>query len=96
VQVALDTLEINEEKLENVPHFLYLGQWLDASGDHRLGVERMCAAASEQFWQLTGVWKCKVLGRKQKKTIFWGVVQLLIYGCKCWRLTPPVMRKLER
>jgi hypothetical protein len=31
-----------------------------------------------------------------KKVIFWGVIQLLLYGCSCWRLTPLVMQKLER
>jgi hypothetical protein len=91
-----DHLELDGKPLENVTHFVYLGQWVTAGGNWKHDVDQRCAAASHRFWLMTGIWKSSILLARQKKAIFWAIVQLLIYGCNSWRVTPQVQEKLDR
>ena len=92
----LAQLRVQGHKLDNVIEWLYLGHWLSSTGDWLRDIEMRCIKADAEFWQLTGSWKSKVLQKKSKLILFFGILQVLLYGCNAWRIAPAAQLKLER
>ena len=87
---------INNQHIEEVDEFTYLGSKVSTDGDSGKDVQARLAKANQAFGSLNAVWKSKQLRVKTKIRIFKSnVLSVLLYGSECWKMTKETCKKLD-
>ena len=87
---------INNQYIEEVDEFTYLGSKVSTDGDSGKDVQTRLAKANQAFGSLNAVWKSKQLRVKTKIRIFKSnVLSVLLYGSECWKMTKEICKKLD-
>ena len=92
---ALGEVKINEEKIEQVTEYRYLGQVISFENKMEKEIKVRRANAWKAFWAQKYLLKSK-LGLKTKIRIFQStVLPVLMYGAQTWALTAKQLKKLQ-
>ena len=87
---------IDEEEIEDVKEFTYLGSKMTTNGDCDLEINSRISKAKQAFALLRPIWRTSSLGLQTKIRIFKSnVLSVLLYGSECWKTTNTIERKLE-
>ena len=86
---------INNEKIEQVTSFTYLGADLNQQNDHSTEIRRRLAMARTSTTKLWKIWKDRSVNIKTKprllKSLIWPIA---LYGCETWTLKAADEKKL--
>ncbi|XP_061191532.1 uncharacterized protein LOC133199675 [Saccostrea echinata] len=86
----------NNNRIEEVDNFIYLGSKITANGDSTLDVENRNAKARTAFANLGNIWKSSTIRTKTKIKIFkTNVIGVLLYGSESWKVTNNITQKLD-
>ena len=86
---------LNNNALEKVSHFSYLGSKITTDGDTNAEIMTRIALAANAFNRLSNIWRSKTLGNQTKIRLFNAcVISVLTYGCESWKSTITMERKL--
>jgi hypothetical protein len=89
-------IKLNNNPLEKVTHFTYLGSRMSYDGDVTSEIEARIALASNAFKQLGNVWRSKPLSNKTKLSLFNScILPVLTNGCENWKCTKLIEEKLN-
>jgi hypothetical protein len=89
------TIILNNNKLEKVSNFSYLGSKITADGDTNAEIMTRIVLASNAFNKLSNIWKSKTLTKHTKIRLFNScVISVLTYGCESWKSTITMEKKL--
>ena len=87
---------LEEEALEEVESFVYLGSIVDKQGGTDADVKTRVGKARTAFQQLRNVWVSRHLRNNLKIRIFNTMVKpVLLYGAETWRTTATNIKKLQ-
>jgi len=88
-------ISINDQVLEDVEAFPYLGSVISLDGAHADIASRL-KKARHVFTSLKAVWRSKQLSKATKMRVFNATVKaVLLYGSECWRELGTDIRKLD-
>ena len=89
-------IKVNEQKLQAVDHFTYLGSTLSRAANIDAEVNNRIAKASVTFGRLChSVWQRKGLSLKTKQIVYQAMV-LLLYACETWIVYNRHAKQLNR
>ena len=89
-------LKINDEELEDVEHFQYLGSIINRTGGTEQDVKARIKKAQYAYVTLFNVWRSKNIKPKTKLRIFnSNVKSILLYGSETWAITESIRKKLQ-
>lgn len=89
-------LTLNNQPIERVQEFQYLGSMIDKSGGALKDVETRIRKARGAFTLLGKIWRSTVYSVRTKVHIFKScVISVLLYGCETWFVTEIIKRKLQ-
>lgn len=89
-------IKINDEVIEYVQVYIYLGQLISQEDCMQKEIERRIANTWKRFWSLSEVMKNKDMPIKQKRKVFnMCILPCLLYGCQTWALTEELSNKLK-
>uniref|UniRef100_H2YWZ5 Reverse transcriptase domain-containing protein n=1 Tax=Ciona savignyi TaxID=51511 RepID=H2YWZ5_CIOSA len=81
------TVKINNEPIENVKHFTYLGVVFTDTYDDSVEIKRRIAIAKNATVALTKIWKDRNIRLTTKKRLLASLVfSIATYGAECWSL----------
>ena len=87
---------LEDEAIEEVDSFIYLGSTVDKQGGTDADVKRRVGNARAAFQQLKNVWVSKHLSNKLKIRTFNTMVKpVLLYGAETWRNTAVNMKRIQ-
>ena len=87
---------INEQQLEQVDKFTYLGSVITKDGGAENDIRTRIGKASTAFKSLSNVWKSKNLRTETKIRLFnTNVKSVLLYGAETWKHNRPLVSKLQ-
>ena len=87
-------VKLEEETLEQVTEFVYLGGLITEDAKFTMNIRRI-SLASTKFGGLKKMWRSnKILIRTKKKLYETLVIRVLLYGSECWCLKREDERKL--
>ena len=87
---------VDEEPLEEVAHFDYLGSRLASDGDAERDVKARIGKAQYAFASLRNIWKAKHISTATKIRIYRSkVLSILLYGSESWKVTTVINHKIE-
>jgi Reverse transcriptase (RNA-dependent DNA polymerase)/Domain of unknown function (DUF6451)/Endonuclease/Exonuclease/phosphatase family len=87
---------LDEEALEEVESFVYLGSTVDIQGGTDADVRTRVGKARMAFQQLRNVWVSRHLSKKLKIRIFNTMVKpVLLYGSETWRTTATIIKNIQ-
>ena len=87
---------VNEEAVDEVDHFTYLGSKVSTSGDGEEEILVRISKASQAFASLRSTWRSKNISQKTKIRFFkTNVLSTLLYGAESWKMTKTISHKLE-
>ena len=91
-----DSLQIDNEKIEEVDSFIYLGSIVSKTGGTDEDVGNRIRLANAAFGSLQEIWSSGNISRRLKLQIFTSNVKsVLLYGCETWKVTKFVTNKLQ-
>ena len=91
-----DDIKLNDQALEKVNNFTYLGSKMSTTGDTTPEISTRIALAANAFNRLSNIWKSKTLRKRTKLKIFNAcVIPVLTYGCESWKSTITLDKKLD-
>ena len=91
-----DPIMLNEEELENVTTFEYLGSKIDESGGTDADVTARINKARSAFACLNKIWSSTALSIRTKLRLFQSnVMSVLLYGAETWFLNKVHIAKLQ-
>ena len=83
----------NNNKIEEVDEFTYLGSKITANGNSTKDVQFRITKARASF---TNIWKSSYIGTQTKIRIFkTTVIGVLLYGSESWKVTNTITQKLD-
>ena len=89
-------ITVNNQQLEEVDEFTYLGSKVSTDGDSGKDVSVRISKANQAFGTLNPVWKSTKLNVRTKIKIFKSnALSVLLYGSECWKVTREISRKLD-
>ena len=93
----IDTpVRMQEEDIEEVTEFTYLGSKMSADGDTEVEIRTRITKASQAFASLKNIWKCRNISTNTKIRLFKSnVLSVLLYGSESWKTTKTIENKLE-
>ncbi|VDP42606.1 unnamed protein product [Schistosoma margrebowiei] len=87
---------IDEEDLEDVKTFTYLGSIIDEQGGSDADVKARIGKARAAYLQLRNIWNSRQLSTNTKVRIFnTNVKTVLLYGLETWRTTKAIIQKIQ-
>lgn len=90
------TLRVRGEELERVPHFKYLGAWLNETVDPDEEIRTRIEISRASFNRFRAVLCCRGLGMSVRLGVLRCYVwSSLLYGCETWTLKINTMNRLE-
>lgn len=91
-----EPITINNETIEYVREYVYLGQLISIEECMQKEIERRIANTWKRYWSLGEVMKNKDISMKNKRTVYNMCIQpCLLYGCQTWALTEDLARKIK-
>ena len=89
-------MKVNDEQVDDVEEFLYLGALLDKEGGATKDILQRLSKARQTFYRLRRIWDRSEISRKTKVQLFKTIVRaVLMYGCEAWKLTKAEAKKLD-
>ena len=89
-------LRMNDEDLEEVQEFTYLGSKMTTDGSSDADIKARLAKARQAFRTLRNLWRNGNISQNTKLRIFkTNVLSTLLYGAESWKITETVLKKLE-
>ena len=89
-------LTINEQEIERVQQYQYLGSVITEDGGADKDVDSRIRKARGSFTLLNKVWSCNSYSSTTKINIFKAcVLSVLLYGCETWLVTEAIKSKLQ-
>ncbi|XP_062615396.1 uncharacterized protein LOC134277126 [Saccostrea cucullata] len=86
----------NNNRIEEVDNFIYLGSKITANGDSTMDVENRISKVRAIFAKLRNIWKSSIIRSKTKIRIFkTNVFGVLLYGSESWKVTKNISQKLD-
>ena len=91
-----DPIRLNDDPLEEVEKFTYLGSTVDRQGGTDADVKARIGKARIAFRQLKNIWTSRLVGRRTKIRLFnSNVKSVLMYGAETWRTTKNISKKIQ-
>ncbi|XP_006819218.1 uncharacterized protein LOC102807067 [Saccoglossus kowalevskii] len=84
-------LTVNNQPMEEVFEFIYLGSKMSVDGDSEVDVDAKVSKANKVFGMLWSVWRFRKLSHITKLRFF----SVLLYGCESWKMTQRISKKLD-
>ena len=89
-------IKVNDEQVDDVEEFLYLGALLDKEGGATKDIQQRLSKARQTFYRLRRIWDCNEISRKTKVQLLKTIVRaVLMYDCEAWKLTKTEAKKLD-
>ena len=89
-------IKVNDEQVDDVEEFLYLGALLDKEGGATKDIQQRLSKVGQPFYRLRRIWDSSEISRKTKIQLFKTIVRALwMYGCEAWKLTETEAKKLD-
>ncbi|EYC18152.1 hypothetical protein Y032_0028g1704 [Ancylostoma ceylanicum] len=89
-------IKLNNQLVERVEHYVYLGQAIRMDNDLRLELSRRRKAGWTAFSKIDVLLKSKDIPARTKSQLFHSsVLPALLYGCETWNLTKAEERCLQ-
>lgn len=89
-------LSVQNQSLDEVESFCYLGSLLDKSGGSKADISSRINKARQSFGQLKSVWNSSFMSRRTKLKIFnSNVKSTLLYGCETWNAAPNDIHSIQ-
>ncbi|BFY97740.1 hypothetical protein BsWGS_00780 [Bradybaena similaris] len=89
-------IKINNNALEEVQNFTYLGSRMTQDGDTTREIMTRIALASSAFNKLTNIWRSKPISNQTKLRLFNScIIPVLTYGCESWKSNKTLENKLN-
>ena len=89
-------ITINDELLEVVDDFVYLGSLISQDNAAQKDIQRRLGHARSTYTRLHHIWKSNSYSLKTKIRLFNTLVKpVLLYGAECWRITKCDMSKVS-
>ena len=88
-------LLLNDQQIEQVTEFPYLGSIISKDGGTDKDVEVRIKKVRGAFGMLNTVWRSTTYSNNTKLRIFNSVKSVLLYGCETWRLTKTIIHQLQ-
>ena len=89
-------ITINNQVLEQVKSFVYLGSNITENNEHIADVKRRLNIAREKFYKLETIWKDKYISDDLKVRLLHALITpIATYGCETWTLTEEIKQKIE-
>ena len=89
-------IQVENQSLDQVNHFVYLGSVVSASGGADEDIERRINLARQAFANLKQVWRSTYISVKTKVRIFnTNIKTVLLYGSETWRTTEKTKNRLQ-
>ena len=89
-------IEINNNRLEYVDKFIYLGSIMNLEGGTEQDIKTRLGKARSAFAKLQQLWRSSVYSRRTKLRIYQSnVLSVLLYGSECWRMTQQDTNRLS-
>ena len=83
-----DKILVNNEPVEDVSEFTYLGAMVDKEGGGDKDIKNRLQKARGAFHRLNRIWSTRNIGRNTKIHLFKTLVRpVLLYGSETWKLT---------
>ncbi len=77
---------VNDEKLETVENFTYLGSTICSNGDISKEINIRIGKASAAFGRLQRVWQLRNVSLKTKMAVYCSIcISMLLYGSGTWQ-----------
>ncbi|EYC33039.1 hypothetical protein Y032_0002g572 [Ancylostoma ceylanicum] len=90
-------IKLNNQLVERVEHYVYLGQAIRMDNDLRLELSRRRKAGWTAFSKIDVLLKSKDIPARTKSQLFHSsVLPALLYGCETWNLTKAEERSLQK
>lgn len=90
------TIKINNQPLEYVPNYIYLGQIISHKDQTTKEIERKIGNGWKKFWSKKEVLKSKEMNMQIKRKVFnTCILPVISYGCDTWALTKHHREKLK-
>jgi len=96
--VPVPEIFIDNQRVEHVQQFKYLGQIIASDGKVKREVSRRLALGYAAFNKLgkQGIWKDKLISRRTKLTLYQVIVRtVLLYCAETWPVGPADVNKLD-
>lgn len=91
-----DIIKVNNEQIEYVNEYIYLGQLISNEDCMKKEVERRTANTWKRYWSLSEVMKNKEMPMKEKRKVFnMCILPCLLYGCQTWALTEQLAKTIK-
>lgn len=91
-----DLISVNNENIEYVKEYIYLGQLISTDDCMKKEIERRITNTWKRYWSLKEVMKDKDMPMKGKKKVYeLCIMPCLLYGCQTWALTELLENKLK-
>ena len=87
------TIDVDEEQLENVNNFVYLGSRIDADGKSSPHIRRRIAIAISKLNTMAPLWKSQSTELKWR-TLKACIFPVAIYGCEAWTISKTDEKKI--
>lgn len=89
-------ITVNNEKIEYVEEYVYLGQLISPSDTMQKEIDRRIANTWKRYWSLSEIMKNKDMPMKDKRKVYnTCILPCLIYGCQTWALTKKQLNKIN-
>ena len=94
--MRINARKVNDEQVDDVEEFLYLGALLDKEGGANKDIQQILSKARQTFYRLQRIWNSSEISRKTKIQLFKTIVRaVLMYGCKTWKVKKTEAKKLN-
>ena len=92
-----EELTLENEVIEKVKIFKYLGSQITDDGDHEVDIDARIVKAKTAFKKLyRGIWKRRDVSLKTKFRVYSALVEpIVLYGAESWTLSAKVKQKLD-
>lgn len=91
-----DKIKVNNEQIEYVQEYVYLGQLISTEGCMEKEIERRVTNTWKRYWSLSEVMKNKDMPMKEKRKVYnMCILPCLLYGCQTWALTEHLANKIK-
>ena len=87
------TIYVDEEQLENINNFVYLGSRIDADGKSSPDIRRRIAIAISKLNTMAPLWKSQSTELKWR-TLKACIFPVAIYGCEAWTISKTDEKKI--
>lgn len=91
-----ESITVNDEEIEYVKEYVYLGQLISTEECMQKEIERRITNTWKRYWSLSEVMKNQDMSMRNKRRIYnMCILPCLLYGCQTWALTEEQARKIK-